>query len=327
MILSDFIDAMVELLPEHNSLKNKDNQLRQVLNKTVGAWFDDRDVRDFYDQLFINTATGKWLDLHGKDYGVYRKLDESDEDYRVRIIQEKQDNLTPGYLESLYNLTIYAYVDGFEASKNTLTSDNPYVSNKYMAVDDGSGVFSILDKKFILDNVISRIVFGDLNYIINGWDVDILENYLQLYELSDIHGYFGQSTVKKVKLTLPLAENCYHLFYMDSSLTDVDLKLPRATNCEDMLGACTGLVNARLDLPALESFNGLLGTSSELVNVYINAPLMSSYTNIFYACECLETVIVNIPDDLVTSFKSYVLGLNLDTLDTFIVNGEEVDLS
>ena len=155
--MSDFISALVDLLPEHNSLKNSQNQLRKVLDTSVGEWFDQHSVQSFYDDLFIETSTGSFLDLFGRDYGVIRQSGESDTAYRERIIQEKNDKLTPSYLLSLYGLTLYVYVASFDVGDNDLTSDNPYIQGRKMSVADAT-LQAILDKKFILDNSIVWVV-------------------------------------------------------------------------------------------------------------------------------------------------------------------------
>ena len=158
--MSDFMTALVDLLPEHNKLKDSRNPLRKVLDLTVGEWFDNRDVQDFYEQLFLQSATGAWLDLHGRDYGVVRQLGESVVDYRTRIVQEKLEYLTPEYLDSVFDLVLYSYVEGFDASENTLTSDNPYITDYDYMSEMSDTVFEILTRKFVLDSEIHRIVGG-----------------------------------------------------------------------------------------------------------------------------------------------------------------------
>lgn len=158
--MSDFMNALVDLLPEHNKLKDVRNPLRKVLDLTVGEWFDNRDVQDFYEQLFLQSATGVWLDLHGRDYGVVRQLGESDEDYRTRIVQEKLEYLTPEYLDSVFDLVLYVYVQDFDASENTLTSDNPYIDSYGYMSEMNDTVFDILNRKFVLDSSVYRLIGG-----------------------------------------------------------------------------------------------------------------------------------------------------------------------
>lgn len=47
----------------------------------------ERDALDSRIQSSLNTATGKYLDIYGDWYGLYRKDDEKDETYRDRIIE------------------------------------------------------------------------------------------------------------------------------------------------------------------------------------------------------------------------------------------------
>ena len=99
--------------------------------------------------LFLEYAVGGYLDCHGRDYGVYRQNGETDDQYRERIVQEKLDHLTPEYLLELYGLNLYVYVNDFDVSDNTLTSDNPYINNYgYMSVASDE-IKSILNNKFI----------------------------------------------------------------------------------------------------------------------------------------------------------------------------------
>ena len=147
--MSDFIDMIVEMLPMHSELQKENNQFRKVLDRTVGAYMDDFEIP--YEQIFLTSATNGWLDAHGKDYGMPRKIDEDDEHYRQRIIYEKLDHLTPQLLKDMYNVQLFTYRDDFDVTDNTLVSDNPYINNGgFLGLVD-SDTADILDKKFILD--------------------------------------------------------------------------------------------------------------------------------------------------------------------------------
>ena len=148
--MSDSLDMLWDLLPMASVLQRKDNQLRIVLDRTVGEWLDN--FSQPYEQLFLTSATGGWLDAHGKDYGVPRRIDEDDESYRQRIIYEKLDHLTPALLNNVYNVQLFSYRSDFDVTDNTLVSDNPYIDNGgYLGLAD-SDTMDILDKKFILDS-------------------------------------------------------------------------------------------------------------------------------------------------------------------------------
>lgn len=153
--MSVFMDLLCEMLPLRSNLQNENNPLRVVLDKSVCEWMDNHSHP--FDELFLTTAEGGWLDAHGKDYGVVRRLDETDEDYRKRIIYEKLDELTPQMLKEMYNVGLYSYVSSFSVSDNDLTSDNPYLNqNGYMGSVD-SDTQSILNGKFILDKGVEWI--------------------------------------------------------------------------------------------------------------------------------------------------------------------------
>ena len=152
--MSTFVDMLVEMLPLHSAIQKSDNPLRKVLDKSVGEWMDG--FEQPYDELFLSTASGGWLDAHGRDYGVPRKLDEDDESYRERIVYEKLDHLTVGLLYTVYGLDLFVFVEDFDPLENTLTSDNPHISNKYMSIAD-SDLQAILNGKFVLEGEVSWI--------------------------------------------------------------------------------------------------------------------------------------------------------------------------
>ena len=68
--------------------------------------------------------------------------------------------MTLEYLDSVFDLVLYAYVEGFDASENTLTSDNPYITDYGYMSEMNDTVFEILTQKFVLDIEIHRIVGG-----------------------------------------------------------------------------------------------------------------------------------------------------------------------
>lgn len=300
--MSDFFDNLVDLLPEHSALKKPDNQLRQVLDYSVGEWFDNRmDVNDFKSNLFLQTATGKWLDLFGLDYGIPRMEDESDDDYRQRIIYEKLDNLTTDTLINEYGLKLYCFVSQFNAGENSLTSNNPYLSNKYIGIADKS-LQGILNNKFILDTSLLFLTDGYVaDYILNQVGVDLIYDYISIYGKTELNNVFrGNTEIKNVKLDLPDLVNEGSLFMGCSGLESMELYLPNISNVERMFLSCNQLINVKLEMPVMNYFN-----------------------NIFNGCVSLKTIDVVISDGRVSDFKSYVLGLQLPSLESFIINGVE----
>ena len=153
--MSDSFELIRELLPLGSALQDDGNPLRIVLDRSVGEWLDG--FEQPFEQLFLMSATGGWLDAHGRQYGVSRRIDESDESYRQRIIYEKLDNLTAPLLSNVYNVNLYAFVEDYNPKENTLTSDNPYINHLGYVGDAEQETKEILNKKFVINNGVDWI--------------------------------------------------------------------------------------------------------------------------------------------------------------------------
>ena len=153
--MSDFGKEIIDRLSENSILKKENNPARKVLLNTIGLWLDNYEENDIFENLFITEAEGSYIDCHGREYGVYRKLNESDEDYKKRIIYQLIGHLTADYLINIYGLTLYVNIPDYDADSNQLTSDNYYLNNKngFMAKADDT-TKEILNKKFVLGSVI-----------------------------------------------------------------------------------------------------------------------------------------------------------------------------
>ena len=147
--MSDFGEGIINRLAETSSLKDKNNAANKVIDKTVGAWLDDYYNADFFSNVFLSEAEGAYLDVIGTDYSVYRKINESDEDYRERIVYERLGHLTTKYLIDVYGLSLFKNINNFNPKDNVLTSDNEYLHDGFMA-DADEQTKNILSKKFAL---------------------------------------------------------------------------------------------------------------------------------------------------------------------------------
>jgi len=147
--MSEYGEEILDRLPENSSLKSSNNPARKVIMNTVGEWLDNYD--DNFENLFLNESVGEYIDCHGREYGVYRKLNESDEDYKKRIIYQILGHLTADYLIEIYNVNLYVNIPNYNPNNNELTSDNHYINdeNGFMALAD-EVTRSILNKKFVL---------------------------------------------------------------------------------------------------------------------------------------------------------------------------------
>ena len=144
--MSFYGTGIIERLPVNSQLQNPNNQMHIIIQNTIGELLDNFEID--YDQFFLQDATGKYLDLHGKQYGIGRKNNESDEEYRNRIILGAYEYATVKVLTEIYGVEFYANVDNFENNTNLLCSDNPYLTDELMGFISEE-VYNILDEKFI----------------------------------------------------------------------------------------------------------------------------------------------------------------------------------
>ena len=146
-----YIEGICERL-NNSALQNPNNQGRIVLDGTIGEYLENYD--NHLLDMFLIMADGEYLDLHGKDFGIFRRDGESDEDYRSRILIEQNLLQTTTDFSKL-DLTIWVYFDGVVADKNVLTSRNPYLKDNhdsgYVFIVTGSDS-DYLKSKFLLED-------------------------------------------------------------------------------------------------------------------------------------------------------------------------------
>ena len=148
-MLSEYGEEILDRLSENSSLKSLNNPARKIIINTVGEWLDNYDNN--FENLFLNESIGEYIDCHGREYGVYRKINESDEDYKKRIIYQILGHLTADYLINIYKVDLYVDIPDYDIENNQLTSDNYYLhdENGFMA-DSDDITKNILNKKFVL---------------------------------------------------------------------------------------------------------------------------------------------------------------------------------
>ena len=150
--LTVYTKSIIERIA-NESLHDENNDFVQVLDGTVGEYLENRN-NHFLD-VFLTMAEGKFLDIHGKMYNLFRKKDESDESYRNRIILNKS---LLQRTSDFYKLDIgfWVYKDGV-TDKDTLTSRNPYLKEKhdedYIFIVSGEDI-NLLQKKFLVNDIL-----------------------------------------------------------------------------------------------------------------------------------------------------------------------------
>lgn len=82
-----YIESIIDNL-NNPYLKQTINEGRKVLDGTIGEYLEQYDT-DMFSYIFLNRATGKYLDIIGEEYGLIRKEDETDNAFRNRINIEK----------------------------------------------------------------------------------------------------------------------------------------------------------------------------------------------------------------------------------------------
>lgn len=152
MTLGVYITGILERL-NNEALQDPNNDFVKVIDGTLGEYLEKRD-NHFLD-TFLTTASDDFLDIHGQMYGIFRKKDESDDDYRNRIILDKSIlERTTDF--SKLDVGLWIYKDGV-TDKDTLTSRNPYLKEEhdedYIFICSGADV-EYLTGKFLLNDIL-----------------------------------------------------------------------------------------------------------------------------------------------------------------------------
>lgn len=147
-----YTEGLISRLNNPN-LNNPENDGYKFLDGTVGEYLEHYD-NHVYD-LFLARASGGYLDLHGKLYGIFRREDESDEELRRRILNEEFIvQSTTDFLGLDVVLWVY-FTDILD--KNVLSSRNPYLKNEhdspyvFMGTGDDTGY---LQGKFLVEDIL-----------------------------------------------------------------------------------------------------------------------------------------------------------------------------
>ena len=150
--LTIYTKGMLERIDNKN-LHDENNPFVIVLDGTVGEYLENRN-NHFLD-IFLTTAEGDYLDVHGKICGIYRKKDEDDDSYRNRILLNKSILQRTTDFNKL-DLGFWVFKEGV-TDKDTLTSRNPYLKKEhdddYIFICSGADI-QYLQKKFLLNDIL-----------------------------------------------------------------------------------------------------------------------------------------------------------------------------
>ena len=156
--MSDCIDTVTSLMPLTSGFDGSDVQ--RILDETIGPYFDELEERieELLDAPFLTEATGDYLDLlHGKLYGLERLYDESDDEYRARLVFHIRDGVR---VSDLLELDCGVYADPMVQSfdeDTVLTSRNTALSDKYIVACPSDAVEDLIKDNLIWEKVVTFI--------------------------------------------------------------------------------------------------------------------------------------------------------------------------
>ncbi|MCD8210592.1 MAG: hypothetical protein LUC37_03480 [Prevotella sp.] len=80
-------NAIVRRLHEESGLQYPQNRVRLILEACINGGLDDLEAVIWTTIFagFLQTCTGKYLDLRGEEIGLSRRSNESDDEYRQRL--------------------------------------------------------------------------------------------------------------------------------------------------------------------------------------------------------------------------------------------------
>lgn len=152
MTVGIYTKALQERL-NNEALQDDENPFIKIYDGCINEYLQNRN-NHFLD-VFLTMAEGDFLDIHGKMYGIFRKEDESDDDYRNRIILSRSILQRTTDFSKL-EIGFWVYKAGV-TDKDTLTSRNPYLKEKhdddYVFIVSGADI-SFLQKKFLLNDIL-----------------------------------------------------------------------------------------------------------------------------------------------------------------------------
>ena len=142
-----YLDVLLERL-NNPYLKNPNNQGRQVLDGTVCEYLEhyDNHILD----LWLCVAKSDYLDVLGAVYGVIRKDEESDNDYRSRI---QADISMVDSATDIRNAGAELYCKTTGDFGDKWTSDNLYLGNTAFWGHADTNTKDYLDRKFMIGDI------------------------------------------------------------------------------------------------------------------------------------------------------------------------------
>lgn len=152
MTVGIYTKALQERI-NNEALQDDENEFIKIYDGCVNEYLENR--RNHFLDTFLVMAERDYLDIHGKMYNLFRKKDESDEDYRNRIILNKSLLQRTSDFSKL-DIGFWVYKSGV-TDKDTLTSRNQYLKDQhdedYFFIVSGQDI-KYLQQKFLLNDIL-----------------------------------------------------------------------------------------------------------------------------------------------------------------------------
>ena len=148
-----YTEAIIERL--NNPHLKPGNPGYEIIDGCVGEYLEHYDNHIF--ELFLTRATGGYLDLHAKLYGLYRRDGEDDDSLRQRVLMEEFIvQSTEDFLK--LDIGLWIYFTNI-LNKNVLSSRNPYLKNEH------TGDFIFLATGTDTDYVKRKFLINDVKWV------------------------------------------------------------------------------------------------------------------------------------------------------------------
>ena len=153
-----YIEGIIDRL-NNPYLKSKNNDGRLVLDGTIGEYLEN--YNNNFKNYFLSRASGKWLDLHGLDYGILRLDNESDKQYRERIMLINSILMRVLDFNKL-NINLWVYDSNVAEGDEYLTS-----RNTYLQIDRNHGLPNFLGyaDEFTKEYVSNKFIGGEILWL------------------------------------------------------------------------------------------------------------------------------------------------------------------
>ena len=152
--MTDYWKYIEERLHEESMLHYPENNIRLILKSFLNGTLNDfeEDSFDLMKQSFLVTMTGKYLDIKAEEYGLKRKTNETDDEFRQRIFNAISTYLSVNFIK-LQKTLIYTKKNLHDNIREKMTSDNPYLNNEYAVIPPDVETFDFLENDVIYEKI------------------------------------------------------------------------------------------------------------------------------------------------------------------------------